>query len=723
LSFADFIAGLVLITLVVFFTGFTAFRLRSRLAPGWDGSPARLIEAVVAIGLLLVASELLGLFGWLEIVPLVALLGLAAVSSWLWLMPRPAGSGDSVPPALAVPTGAQVLAFLAAFAVFAQWGAFTSYNLDHGITNFDSVWYHMPFAAEIARTGSVTGFFHPETVFTNWFYPQNSELFHAVGMVLTGRDFVSVFINLGWLSLGLLAGWCVGRPYGRPHLTMLGVAVLMAIHTLVVREPGTGKNDVMAAALVLASVAILLNRAAAPPDPPGRVRPDWVMAAAGLAIGLAAGTKVTALAPAFLVTCAVIYATEPGRRLRATGVWLAAAFVGGGWWYLRNLFAAGNPLPQITRIGPVELPAPDRLQVGRPDFSVAHYLTDRGIWSDYFVPGLDQGFGHVWPLLFALVIGGLVLVMSTAHGRLTRAHGAVALLAIIAYLFTPLSAAGPEGAPTGFAINLRFLVPALGLAVVLIPLSSWFDRGPHRIVLGLLLIGLFVGTSSTDLVLSAPGRNFGIALALLFIALPFAFWLFREPFSRRFGLPPLAVGLGLALAVFALFAWPIQKSYFENRYQDFELAERSGLTGPYRWAEGVTDSKIALAGTMAGFKQYGFWGPDLSNEVVYLGRNAPHGGFNAIGTCEEFADAVNAADPDYLVTAPYLNFDDYDLPENSPEFDWAMNDPAALKRISSHYFPQSFARLAVWKVEGPMDPALCSRLGPDEDFVPGRDQN
>jgi hypothetical protein len=185
----------------------------------------------------------------------------------------------------------------------------------------------------------------------------------------------------------------------------------------------------------------------------------------------------------------------------------------------------------------------------------------------------------------------------------------------------------------------------------------------------------------------------------------------------------LAVGLGLALAVFALFAWPIQKSYFENRYQDFELAERSGLTGPYRWAEGVTDSKIALAGTMAGFKQYGFWGPDLSNEVVYLGRNAPHGGFNAIGTCEEFADAVNAADPDYLVTAPYLNFDDYDLPENSPEFDWAMNDPAALKRISSHYFPQSFARLAVWKVEGPMDPALCSRLGPDEDFVPGRDQN
>jgi len=722
LSFADFTSGLVHLTLVAAFTGFTAFRLRSRLVPGWDGSPARLVEAVTAVGLLLLASELLGLFGWLDVFPLVILLGLAALASWLWLAPRPAGKGDPVPPAPAVSTGAQALAFLAAFAVFAQWGAFTSYNLDHGITNFDSVWYHMPFAAEIARTGSVTGFFHPETVFTNWFYPQNSELIHAVGMVLTGRDFVSVFINLGWLGLGLLAGWCVGRPYGRPHLTMLGVAVLMAIHTLVVREPGTGKNDVMAAALVLAAVAIMLNRSAGKPDPPGRVGPDWVMAAAGLAVGLAAGTKVTALAPAFLVTCAVVYATVPGRRLRATGVWLAAAFAGGGWWYLRNLVAAGNPLPQITRVGPIELPSPDRLQVGRPDFSVAHYLTDRGIWSDYFVPGLDQGFGHVWPLLFALVVGGLVLVMLTAHGRLTRAHGAVALLAIVAYLFTPLSAAGPEGDPSAFAINLRFLVPALGLAVVLVPLASWFDRGWRRVVLGLLLVVLFVGTSSTDPVLSAPGRNFGLALALLFVALPFAFWLLRERLSRRLGLPPLAVGLGLALVVFAVFAWPIQRSYFENRYQDFELAEGSGLTGPYRWAEGITDSKIALAGTMAGFKQYGFWGPDLSNEVVYLGRDAPHGGFDAIGTCEEFARAVNAADPDYLVTAPYLNFDDYDLPKDSPEFGWAANDPAALERISSHYYSQSFAWLGVWKVKGPMDPALCSRLDPSDDFIPGRDQ-
>ncbi len=77
-----------------------------------------------------------------------------------------------------------------------------------------------------------------------------------------------------------------------------------------------------------------------------------------------------------------------------------------GWWYLRNLIRTGNPVPQVTSIGPFDLPGPEQLQVGRPDFSVAHYLTDGTVWKDYFLPGLDQGFGPAWPLLMALVFVG-----------------------------------------------------------------------------------------------------------------------------------------------------------------------------------------------------------------------------------------------------------------------------------------------------------------------------
>lgn len=717
MSLATFFAGLLNLALVSFCAIFVARRFRARFLPGYTGAPGWLVEAVVAIGLVVVTAELLGLFGLLKVLPLLIVLGLLALVVWLRLLPRPAGPDDPVPPAPAVSTAAQVISALVVFAVFAQWAAFTSYNIDHGITNFDSVWYHMPFAAEIARTGSVTAFFHPETVFTNWFYPQNSELIHGVAVVLTDRDFVSLFINLGWLGVALLAGWCVGRPYDRPHLTMLGVAVLLGTHTLVVREPGTGKNDIMAAALVLAAVAIMLNRSSSGREPRGRVSPDWAMAIGGLATGLAAGTKVTALAPALLVTFAVIYATVRGSRLKAAAVFLLPALAGGGWWYLRNLIHAGNPLPQITSIGPLNLAGPERLQIGRQDFSVAHYLADTTVWKEYFLPGLNQGFGHVWPVLLGLVLIGLFLVMFNGPGRLTRAHGGIALLAIIAYLFTPLGAAGPEGSPTAFAINLRFLVPALGMAVVLVPLSAYFDRGWPRLVLALLLIGLFIGTGASDPVISAPGRNFGILLAVLFVALPAYAWLNRERLSRYLKMPPLSAAFAFALVLFALLAWPLQKTYFENRYQDFESGEPSGLTDPYRWADGITDSKIALAGTTAGFKQYGFFGPDLSNRVYYIGKDAPRGGFDAIGSCEEFARTVNRIDPDYLVTSPYLNFNDYEQPIESPETLWALNDRSL--QVVVQPVLDSERPVVVWRVSEPLDPKRCRALEHEDDYIPG----
>ena len=43
-----------------------------------------------------------------------------------------------------------------------------------------------------------------------------------------------------------------------------------------------------------------------------------------------------------------------------------------------------------------------------------------------------------------------------------RMLGAVTVVAAIAYLFTPLTAAGPEGQPLAFGINLRYLVPVAG---------------------------------------------------------------------------------------------------------------------------------------------------------------------------------------------------------------------------------------------------------------------
>ena len=738
MSASGFYLGLLQLIVVIGGVGFAAYRLRRRLLPGWTGSPGRLVEVVTGVGIVVVGSQLLGVFGLLRGWSLL-LFGLAiALAAWRYLDPdsreggerREGGqgregeqgregrggadgaeSGRSEPPCPPAAAHGWWLALLVTIVVVAQWAAFTSYSLDFGISNFDSVWYHLPFSADMLQTGSTLSFHRTETVFTNWFYPQNSELVHAVGMALGGRDFFSVFLNLGWLALALLAAWCVGRPYGRSHLTLIAAAILLTTHTLVAREPGTAKNDIVAIALILSAIAILINRAADSSGIRGRLGPGWAMAAAGLAIGLAVGTKVTALAPAAMITFAVLYSAHAGTRLRSAAVWFGAGLLGGGFWYLRNLIATGNPIPQIESIGPIGLPGPERLQQGRPDFTVFHYITDSAIWREYFIPGLRDGFGDLWPLLLAVAVIGLALLIWRGPSRLTRALGFAALVAIAAYLVTPLSAAGLEGAPDAFSINLRFLVPALAMALVLIPLLPWFARPRFQVALAALLTVMFFVTGLGDAFWSESARVFGLAFALVFVAAPALAWRYRARLGELPGgrlatvaLTALATLAGLAIA------WPLANHYLDSRYLDFE--PEAGLAEPYRWANETRDAQIGLAGTTAGFRQYGFFGRDLSNQVTYIGRDAPAGGFDVIRTCPEFRQAVNQAGLDYLVTSSFLNFNGEREPIYSPERDWIAADKALSRVVGP-------GQVEVWAVEGRLDPAACDASLPGTEVTPG----
>jgi hypothetical protein len=625
--------------------------------------------------------------------------------------------------------------------VFAHWGLTTKDALDRGIFNFDSLWYHLPFAVDMAQSHSVTGLHYTETVFTNWFYPQNGELLHADGILLTHRDTLSLFLNFGWLALAFLSAWCIGRPYGRGPLTVVAAGVLLECHTLVVREPGAAKNDLMAAALLLAAIAILVNadwgtRLARGWGWPGRVRRPVFrvdrsprgadpgaknpaldratpgpapLVAAGLATGLAVGTKSTAVAMAAALTVAVVVLAPAGRRWAAAGWWFGAAFAGGGYWYLRNLVISGNPLPQVEHLGPISLPHPERLQSGRPDFSIVHYATDTGVWRDYFEPGLNQAFGALWPLVLAGAVAGGLLALIWGGSRVRRWMGGVALFGMLAYVFTPLSAAGAEGAPVGFAINIRYAIPALLAGLTLLPLASIFGTGKPRspgtsgwggwVLLGGLLVVL-IATDRSDAVLRDPDRLFGLLVALLVVLIPAALF-----FAWRRGAPRSGVVGGfiaLSIAVVAI-GYSVQRDYLRDRYLNAD-PETSipgmHLDSAYRWARGVSDARIGLAGTTAGFLQYGFYGTDLSNRVLYLGVEGPHGAFNAIPTCAGFRSAVNAADLDYLITAPFLNFIEPGKPIRSPEAGWLRGERAVVPVGRS-------GPVTVWEVRGRLDPAAC----------------
>ena len=635
-SAGSYILSAALLVVLVLSLGFSAVGLRRWLMPEWEGAPARLVEAIVGVALLIWLSELLGVVNLLYAGALVGAAVLVAAAV--------AVGGPRVRPAGGTGLLAGVRAWLPSLVavavvalVFAHWGLTAKDALSRGIFNFDCLWYHLPFAVEMAHSHSVTGIHYTETVFTNWFYPQNSELLHSVGILVTGRDTLSLFLNFGWLGMAFLAAWCIGRPYGRGPLTVVAAGVLLECHTLVVREPGAAKNDLMAAALLLAAIAILVNWKASYPRA-GGLTGLLPLAVAGLATGLAVGTKSTALAMAAMLTLAVIVLAPAGRRWAAAGWWFAAGLAGGGYWYLRNLIVTGNPLPQLEHLGPISLPHPERMQEGRPDFSIAHYATDTGVWRDYFEPGLHQAFGALWPVVIVAAIAGGAVAVLWGRPKVLRWMGAVALVGMVAYIFTPLSAAGADGAPTGFGINIRYAIPALLAGLTLLPVAlAGRTRGPGAwsfwdwCLLGGLLV-LLVVTNRSDAALRDPDRLFGWLIALLAVLIPAALlFIQRRPFAhsragpdkRRTGLV-VAGFVALGLAVLAI-GYPVQRDYLRARFANTD-PETSipgmHLDSAYRWARNVHDARIGVVGTTAGFLEYGFYGADLSNRVRYLGERA-----------------------------------------------------------------------------------------------------
>jgi hypothetical protein len=230
------------------------------------------------------------------------------------------------------------------------------------------------------------------------------------------------------------------------------------------------------------------------------------------------------------------------------------------------------------------------------------------------------------------------------------------------------------------------------------------------VLAGLILV--LVVTDRSDAVVRDPARLFAWGLAFLVVVVPAGLLLAR---ARGAGRGVVVGGFtALALLVVAV-GYPVQRHYLEHRFlNDVPEEERipgAHLDSAYKWARDVGDARIGLAGTTAGFLQYGFYGTDLSNRVIYLGERGSHGAYNAIPTCTAFRAAVNAANLDYLVTTPFLNFKDPSTPIPSPEAKWLRNDPAAKAFLHS-------GPVTVWKLESKLNPETCGPANAPLESIP-----
>jgi hypothetical protein len=286
----------------------------------------------------------------------------------------------------------------------------------------------------------------------------------------------------------------------------------------------------------------------------------------------------------------------------------------------------------------------------------------------------------------------------------------VALVTAVAYVLTPLSASGPEGAPLGFRLNLRYLAPALAIGLVLLaaPAARWPKREQATAagILGLLVVVLLAGQSPL------AALDDGYLLQALLVAVAAGAIVAAALLARRGTSTLILAGAGAALLALVVgLGWLEQRDYTDQRYAldaphyprppehpGTELSQ--GLGAAYQWARGERDQKIGLGGTTGAFFQYGLYGPDSSNDVRYVGKRGPRGSFDEITTCADWRSAVNEGGYGFLVTTPGYDQDQPDKPLPAPFTEWTASDPAARPVLQERL-------VNVFRIDGPLDPAAC----------------
>jgi hypothetical protein len=705
LSAGDYLLGVLELLVVLAPLAWSAWRIRAAMLPAWTGAPARLAETILALTALILLAEGLGTFSAFTDAGMI--LGSLAVAAIAYAVTAagPRGGAAPVGGSPAPASTPMVLATLACAALAAAWMVPTLAALAGGMDRADTLWYHMPLSTKFVQTGSLGDIYFFDPIFFASFYPANSEVLHAVPILTFGRDILSPLLNLGFLALGLLAAWCIGRPYDLAPHALIGGAIALGAQMLIEFQAGEALNDIVGVAFVMAAVAIIVNGYAAGAGPPRSIGPAS-LAVAGLAAGLAAGTKLSFVAPVVALLVGLVVIAGPGRRWR-TAAWFALpALLAGGYWYARNLIAVGNPIP-FTSWGPLGLPEAERTFELREPFPVAHYWNDFDVWFDgqySFVHGLNESFGLLWPLTLAAFIAGAAYAVWRGGEPLLRMLGAVVLFTVVAYLFTPLTAAGEEGEPIAFEWNVRYIAPAAAVGLALLPCLPALRSTPERRTIVLASLSVLLAVTVGSLVQWQQGHVKGAVAAgvgVLLVAGAIA-WLSSRgllgPGASRGVIAGLAVVVGLGVLG---AGWWEQNHYLERRYENTSPGLK--LANALRWARDLRDAKVAVGGVRGVFNQYPFYGTDLSNEVQWLGMKGEHDAWLRIPDCETWRQELADGDYTHVVTT-YDPFNPGQL-EDTKEGLWTREDPAAREIAEASDGPVS-----VFELRGDPDPATCDGL-------------
>jgi glycosyl transferase family 87 len=379
--------------------------------------------------------------------------------------------------------------------------------------NWDSMHYHLARVAAWHARGSL-GYFPTHNAIENA-YPPNAELLVLWTVTFLGRDLLAALPQLIAALATAASVFTIARHLGYERRAATFSALLFPTLTIVALESVTTQNDLVEASFVVAAVALAL----------GRTRAETTLA--GLALGLAAGTKLTFLY-AIPALVAIGLLALPRRRLVELCCTAAAGFaLLGMYGYVQNLVQTGRPQgkahevsalpPAVTFSGTVSSVArtgyrlvdlsgfhpPTALTshiagIAKRAFHVLHIppnppaSTTKGTFEFTYEPNTvaSEDSSALGPLgLLLLLPLSLGFLVAWARRRTDRVHGAFAL-AFPAYVVA---------LALGTRWNLyvdRFLVTPAALTLPLTPAA--LSRIPVRAVLAAGAIATLVVALAYD---------------------------------------------------------------------------------------------------------------------------------------------------------------------------------------------------------------------------------
>lgn len=684
LSLARYLLGLVILAAILGPLVFGGHRLAHRFLRDADPSLRFLASAVLTLSGLVIVSELLGTVGALHAAPLVAASAAVGIgAAFAAGAPTPAPGKTPGRPRIGL---IEALAGLAAAAVAVAWLVPTLIAMENGLpTGADTWWYHMPFAARFAEAGSITAL-HPvadEPLIS--FYPATGSLLHAIGIVAFGTDVVSPLVNAGWLAFTLGTALALGRTLGAAPHVLLGVCIVLAAPVLRGSQPGEALVDVAVLGLILAGVALMLAAKGNLPT----------LAISGLAFGLAAGIKLTALPALAGAALALPWLARDRTRngggsprpvLSGVAWWGGGAALTGSYWYLRDLFHTGSPFPFVHL--PLLGGDPPSF-LSRPPFDVSVPDQIRAGNLAYLDSGLDAQLGEFWPVL--LVLGGLGLVAGGFRPGASRVVSAIGVFSFIGYLLLPQ-------AGVFFAGQLRHatVALALGLAALATVLVARDSRWATATAIG------FAALVALELTVAVIGRFASSAAAFLGAAGVVATaGLLIAVVVKGPRLAPAAVALAIVVGALAVgVRWHDGGGFVSGPYGGSPSLRSLGpphqdpMALALEALRDVHDSRVAVFGTPF---QYPLYGRALSNYVQYMGKPGPNGTYNPIRSCTTWMRRLAEGRYRYLLVVPFGQGLDR-LPRQGH---WSNRDPSLSVIVSRR------PGVRLYRIEGTPSPDSC----------------